>query len=374
MRVWFHAPMKPPTHPVPSGDRRMARLLMRALKAGGHDVVLASKLRTYDRNGDETYQRTVAKRASRIAERLIARGQSGDRPEAWLTYHLYHKAPDRLGPAVSDAFAIPYVVAEASRAPKRAAGPWSEPYAACERALARADAVLSLNAADDVCVAPALRTGVPIIALPPFLDLGPFERARAGAETARAALAARHRLDPLEPWMCAAAMMRAGDKAASYTVLAEAVGSIDAPLLIAGDGLERPAVEAMFKNRKAPTVFLGALDEPALADVYAACDLCVWPAVNEVYGMALLEAQAAGCPVVAGSAGGVPGIVADGESGILTPVGDAGAFADAVRWLLTNAYLRRRLAENAIRHVARRHTLNAAATILSATLGRARPA
>ena len=43
--------------------------------------------------------------------------------------------------------------------------------------------------------------------------------------------------------------------------------------------------------------------------------------------MALLEAQAAGLPVVAGAVGGVPSIVADGITGLLTPPGDVGAFA-----------------------------------------------
>ena len=44
-------------------------------------------------------------------------------PELWFTYHLYHKAPDWLGPRIAGALGIPYVVAEASFAPKQAGGP-----------------------------------------------------------------------------------------------------------------------------------------------------------------------------------------------------------------------------------------------------------
>ena len=52
MRVMFYAPLKPPTHPVPSGDRRIARLLMRAIEAAGHSVELATRFRSRDGSGD----------------------------------------------------------------------------------------------------------------------------------------------------------------------------------------------------------------------------------------------------------------------------------------------------------------------------------
>ena len=76
-------------------------------------------------------------------------------------------------------------------------------------------------------------------------------------------------------------------------------------------------------------------------------DLYLWPAINEAYGMAFLEAQAAGLPVVAGRTGGVPAVVADGVTGLLTPIGDAAAFAGAVARLLDgrpNAHAWRRAA------------------------------
>ena len=57
MRIAFYAPMKPPDHPAPSGDRRMARLLMAALDAGGHSVELSSRFRSYDGAGAAERQR-----------------------------------------------------------------------------------------------------------------------------------------------------------------------------------------------------------------------------------------------------------------------------------------------------------------------------
>ena len=87
-------------------------------------------------------------------------------------------------------------------------------------------------------------------------------------------------------------------------------------------------------------VWAGALGPAALARRLAAADLCVWPAVNEAFGMALLEAQASGLPVVAGASGGVGEIVAAGASGLLVPPGDATGFAAAVRRLIVDRGLR----------------------------------
>ena len=61
MRVAFYAPLKPPDHPVPSGDRSMARLLIRALELAGHEVGLASRLRSRDTDGDPARQSRLAR-------------------------------------------------------------------------------------------------------------------------------------------------------------------------------------------------------------------------------------------------------------------------------------------------------------------------
>ena len=128
MRVAFYAPLKPPNHAVPSGDRRVGRLFMDALARAGHEVDLVSTLRTHEPKGDPGSQARIRAEGTAAAQDLIARwtGTSGSTiPELWFTYHVYYKAPDWLGPAVSAALGIPYVIAEASHAPKRACGPSS---------------------------------------------------------------------------------------------------------------------------------------------------------------------------------------------------------------------------------------------------------
>ena len=138
MRVAFYAPLKPPDHPVPSGDRRMARAFVRLLESLGHEVELVSRFRSYDRAGDPMRQQRLLVLGQRLAARLVRRFAPHP-PDLWFTYHLYHKAPDHLGPAVATRLGIPYIAAEASLARRRAQGSWAVGYAASLRTLEQAD-------------------------------------------------------------------------------------------------------------------------------------------------------------------------------------------------------------------------------------------
>ena len=102
----------------------------------------------------------------------------------------------------------------------------------------------------------------------------------------------------------------------------------------------------------------------------AACDFFLWPAVSEAYGMALVEAQAAGLPVVAGREGGVGDIVREGESGLLAPPRDAAALADLAAFLLRDAGLRARLAQGARSHADAALDIATGARVLDAALRR----
>ena len=73
MRLAFYAPMKPPTHAVPSGDRRMARLLMAALEAAGKQPELAATLRSYEGAGDRARQDAIRRAGAAEAAALIER-------------------------------------------------------------------------------------------------------------------------------------------------------------------------------------------------------------------------------------------------------------------------------------------------------------
>jgi glycosyltransferase involved in cell wall biosynthesis len=379
MRIAFYAPLKPPDHPVPSGDRRMAQLLMTALTARGHAVHLAARLRSRDGDGDPRRQQRLAALGAWLARRLAARYAAAapqERPQAWLTYHLYYKAPDWIGPAVAGALAIPYVVVEASLAAKRAAGPWQTGHAAVRAALDRAAAVVSFHARDEAALRGAIAQPSRLHRLRPFLDTAPLAAAAAGRAATRAALAAELDLDPETPWLLAVGMMRSGDKLASYRLLAAALGRLASrpwTLLVAGDGEARAAIEDGFAPLAERVRLLGACAPGRLARLYAASDLFVWPAVNEAWGMALLEAHAAGLPAVAGDSGGVGEILRHGRTGWLVAVGDADAFAVAVAAALDDPEERRRRGAAAATLAAAEHGLAAAGTALERILSQARP-
>ena len=369
MRIAFYAPLKPPTHAVPSGDRRVAGLLMDALERVADHIELVSTFRSFDGDGDAARQEALRSQGAALAERLASGWRSGPaemRPTHWFTYHVYYKAPDWLGPAVSTALGIPYVIAEASYAEKRAGGPWAIGHEAAAEAIEQARLVLSPSR-DDVAGLQALIPKERIVHLPPFLDAALYRAAGKKRSLHRERLARARGLDPAVPWIVVAAMMRAGDKVASYRELAGALSHLtDLPwrLVVAGDGSGRAEVESALE-RAAPgrTCFLGTLEARELATIYAACDLYAWPAVNEAYGMSLLEAQAAGAPVVSRPVRGVPDVVMDGRTGLLTQ-----DLAVGLRALLTDAKRRAALGREAAAFIHQERSLDAAAQRLGKLL------
>jgi glycosyltransferase involved in cell wall biosynthesis len=280
----------------------------------------------------------MAKKGAAAARRLIAKYRARpkrQRPQAWFSYHLYYKAVDWIGPQVAEALDIPYFLAEASHAPKRAVGPYGFSHAQAEAAIRQADGIFCLNPIDRECLTPLVGKRR-LTDLPPFLDLADFTKQLPARDAVRTRLARDHGIDADQPWLLAVGMMRKGDKLASYRLLAESLQHLDRPwqLLIVGDGEARADVERAFKPVAGGVFLLGALPHAKLPEIAAASDLFVWPAVNEAFGMALLEAQACGLPAVAGAWGGVPAIIADGKTGWLSTPGDATAFSADVDFAL----------------------------------------
>ena len=123
----------------------------------------------------------------------------------------------------------------------------------------------------------------------------------------------------------------------------------DARLALVGDGPYRQQLETLFAGSS--THFVGYLAGEELASAYASADAFLFPSSTETLGLVLLEAMAAGCPVVGANRGGIPDIVTDGVNGCLYEPdgtdGGAGSLTAAALRLLGDPSQREQLRRNA---------------------------
>ena len=130
-------------------------------------------------------------------------------------------------------------------------------------------------------------------------------------------------------------------------VFEKAVQKVPSRLIMIGDGPDRSKAEAYCRvhHLRDRVFFLGNV--PNLEEVLGACDLFLLPSETESFGMAALEAMASEVPVIASRAGGLPEVVADGETGFLCPVGDVSAMAERAIAILGDGELRARMGKRA---------------------------
>lgn len=94
------------------------------------------------------------------------------------------------------------------------------------------------------------------------------------------------------------------------------------------------------------TLFAGYVNHAEIASYYNSLDILVVPSVRESFGVSVLEASACGLPVIATNTGGLPEVVLDNVTGIIVPVQNANAIADAIERLVTDKILCEKLGGN----------------------------
>lgn len=220
-----------------------------------------------------------------------------------------------------------------------------------ERQLAHvSDCIITISSSQrrDICERFRIAPGYRVTMIPLGLDLSVFQSPYVG------------------PSLREALGIPAGDVVVGYVgrfvhikdipTLVEAFGGAlhEVPhmwLMLAGDGPTRPEIEATARRTGCfeRLRFLGWTED--LPAVYASMDICALSSINEGTPVAIIEAMAAGKPVVSTNAGGVSDIVTENRTGLLTPVGDAQALAGSIVALARNPVDRAAMGRSARRAV-----------------------
>ncbi|HEU4715634.1 MAG TPA: glycosyltransferase [Candidatus Saccharimonadales bacterium] len=125
-------------------------------------------------------------------------------------------------------------------------------------------------------------------------------------------------------------------------------------LLIAGDGPEKKNLQAYVQEHSLEEYveFIGWIDSTEVVNYYHVADVFAGPSLHEALGLVFVEAQASGVPVVASDVDGIPGIVADGETGFLVDKKSSDQLYAKLKTLYNNPKLLRSMSDKAPQQIA----------------------
>jgi glycosyltransferase involved in cell wall biosynthesis len=258
----------------------------------------------------------IAQGAQETALALLARRLARSKSAVILDLHGDWRAPTRL---------------YGSRA-RRLLDPLAD--ALARSALRRADAVRTISGYTTGLVR---AEGIePAAEFPAFMDLEPFTT------------------PPLAPLPAVRRALFVGvlERYKAFDVLADAWRRVarevpDAVLYVVGQGTLAPLAQRLVEELPGRVEWTPSLTAEEVAAALDASTLLVLPSRSEGMGRVVVEAAARGRAVVASRVGGIPDVVVDGETGLLVPPADAGALADALARVLSDAGLAERLGASA---------------------------
>lgn len=353
MKIGFCAPLKPLSHPVPSGDQAIARDVVSYFESQGEEVISLNEFRT-----PRFFQRPTE-----ILRALMSQGEAlstalATRPDVFFTYHSYYKAPDITGPWLSRILGRPYVLLEAMYSEKHRdlkgfrAGYWLNRFA-----LTQADHIFT-NKTDDIGGLLKIVPRERVTYLPPAVDTQRFAPSPERAMEFRR----RHGIPFDLPVISCAAMLRADRKSEGVAFLIESLGrlkerGLDFLFVHAGHGEKFETIYQLAQERLGTrAILLGSVSRDEVAKMMAASQFFAFPGIDEGFGLVYLEAQACGLPVVAFDNGGIPDAVRQNETGFLTPLRDPEAYDVALARLLTDVALCNKMGAAAREHVLKNHS------------------
>jgi glycosyltransferase involved in cell wall biosynthesis len=363
VRIAFHAPRASYLRPGLSGDKVLVARLLEALRERGHEVEIVSCVNARDLWRRRAPARRLLSEAIAVRQRMRR-----FRPEGWLVFNPSNSNPDLFGwwQHPSRYVLINTDVGGGSRLPRR----WRLPFAlAHRRSLARADAI----AACDPGALARLRS----LGLGDRSFLIPLAGRTQGRRLRKADARRQLGLPQRSPIVLCVSRLtvgRASGRPPKTEMVVETLRALaelpsQASLVIVGDGPGRERVERTVQE-------FGLSDRVRLEGrtdaqpYFAACDVFAFPHPDDRPYLAVLEAQAAGLPVVAMRQKATAAIVDAGRTGLLAA--NLPEFRSHLAALIGDSDRREAMGQAARAYVARSHSIDVRVEQLEALLSDAR--
>jgi len=354
MKICFYAPFKHLTHPDPSGDQTIGKGLIRYLESQGHRIWTVSTLRC----------RWIYWNPWRLfqipLERLrVVRKVHRIRPDLWLTYHTYYKAPDIVGPSVCRRTGLSYLIFQGVYATKRRRRIKTWPGFFLNTRALRSAAHVFTNKRKDLHNLKRIVPDHRLTYVTPGIAPDDFVFSRSARESLRKAWQVGD-----EPVILTAAMFRADVKTEGLALVIRACGRLFQMgrrfhLVIAGDGRMKSYLRTLAEDQVPGRVrFIGKLPRDKMAAFYSAGDMFAFPGIRESLGMVFLEAQSCGVPVIAYANEGTPEVIQHLHTGILVPAFDFDLFVTGMDVMLQIPELRRKMGQAASAFVRKEHDMD----------------
>jgi len=364
MNITYYMPFKPMGHKNPSGDLITGTELYNHLSARKHNIELVSNLRSrwiY-------YRPRILIQLLREKRRILNK-YSNKKPDIWLSYHSYYKAPDLLGSYCSRKLSVPYVIFQGIYSTKHRKKLATLPgFLLNRKVLLSADHIFTNKKRD-------LKNLKRLVQKDRLTYIAPGINPNNFTFSADARNNLRKKWNPENRQVImTAAMFRPGVKTEGIIRVIESCSQLvregrDICLWVAGGGtchdqLQKKA-DQLLPGR---TRFLGKIDRHKIYCYYSSADIFAFPGIEESLGMVYLEAQSCHLPVVAYRDWGGSEAVVHNLTGLLSPAADPSHFTRNIARLLDDRGLRTSLAENGARHIRSNHDLRQNYTLLEEKL------
>jgi glycosyltransferase involved in cell wall biosynthesis len=354
MNIAYYMPFKPMGHKNPSGDLITGTEIYNHLSEKSHSIELASLLRCrwiY-------YRPRVCLQLLAERKRITTKYRE-KKPDIWLSYHSYYKAPDLLGAYCSRKLGIPYVIFQGIYSTKRRRNLKSLPgFMLNKKVLLSADHIFTNKKRDYKNLNRILPVNR-LTYIPPGINPDDFVFSESSRDVLRT-----ERNPEGRTVIMTAAMFRPGVKTEGISQVIESCAQLvrrgrNVCLWVAGDGqCRKELVTKADKLLPGRVHFLGKIPRKEMHCYYSSADIFAFPGIEESLGMVYLEAQSCNLPVVACRDWGGGEAIVHNETGLLSPAAKPSHFTENLDRLLKDSTLRNYLGENAGEHIRSHHDLN----------------